>query len=320
MTERIVSLNGSLVSERDAVISVFDRSVQYGDAVYDAARTFGHRPFKLGEHIDRLYRSCAYTRMPLRLSPDDMEKRTLEVLDHNLTLLGPDDDEVIWWSVTRGRSSARRVVTDAGGATVIIYTFPVPFGAFAGWVTQGARVVIPSTRRTPPQCVDPRAKISNKMNHILADLEAKGADPEAYSLMLDVNGHIAENSGGNFFFARQGTLCTSGSATVLEGITRATVLDLARAAGVPAVTGDFTLYDLSLAEEAFLTTTSFSILPVARVNGAPVGERVPGPLTRALMKGWSELVGIDIVAQALRHLTADPAATPAAQPAAQPAG
>ena len=304
MKERMVYVDGSIVPQSQAVISVFDRSVQYGDAVYDAARTFGHRPFKLREHIDRLYRSCSYTRMPVHLSADQMEKETLEVLEHNLPLLGPDDEDMIWWSVTRGVSSPTRLVSESGEATVIIYTFPVPFGAFAKWVTGGARVVTPATRRTPSQCLDPRAKISNRMNHILADMEAKGADPEAYSLMLDISGNIAENSTGNFFFVRDGAICTSGASSALEGVTRATIFELARGAGIPVVTGNFPLFDVYLAAEAFLTATSYSILPVACVNGKILGGGAPGPVTQLLTKRWSELVGIDIVAQALGHLKA----------------
>jgi branched-chain amino acid aminotransferase len=302
MTERAVYLNGRMVPETQAQISVFDRSVQYGDAVYDAARTFGRRPFKLREHIDRLLLSCEYTRLPMRMTADELEKRTRDILEHNVAALGPDDEEMIWWSVTRGVSSANRLVGESTEATVIIYTFPVPFGAFAKWVTAGARVVTPTTRRTPPECLDPRAKISNRMNHILADFEAKAGDPEAYSLMLDVRGNIAENSGGNFFFVRDGRLCTSGSSTVLEGITRNTVLDLAEAAGIPSATGDFSLYDVYVADEAFLTATSFSILPVVKVNGKPLRAGAPGPVTRTLVRRWSELVGVDIVDQARRHL------------------
>ena len=281
------------------MISVFDRGVQYGDAVYDAARTFGGRPFKLREHIDRLYRSCSYTRMPLRLSADEMEKQTREVLEHNLSLLGPDTETMIWWSVTRGVSSVTRLIGESTDATVIIYTFPVPFGAFAKWVTRGARAVTPATRRTPSQCLDPRAKVSNRMNDILADMEANAADPEAYSLMLDLSGSIAENSTGNFFFVRDGTICTSGAGMALEGVTRATIFELAHHAGLPVVTGQFPLFDVYLAEEAFLTATSFSILPVASVNGKAMSAGAPGPVTQLLTRRWSELVGIDIVAQAL---------------------
>jgi branched-chain amino acid aminotransferase len=140
------------------------------------------------------------------------------------------------------------------------------------------------------------------MNHILADMEAKGADPEAYSLMLDIGGNIAENSTGNFFFVRDGTICTSGTGNALEGVTRATIFELAHAAGIPVATGEFPLFDVYLADEAFLTATSYSILPVACVNGKTLGAGAPGPITQLLMKRWSELVGIDIVAQALGHL------------------
>ncbi len=309
MNERIVFINGHIVPESRAVISVFDRSVQYGDAVYDAARTFGHRPFKLDEHIERLLWSCEYTRLPISMTADELAKRTRDIVEHNVALVGPDDEEMIWWSVTRGVSSATRLVGESTDATVIIYTFPVPFGAFTKWLTNGARVVTPATRRTPPECLDPRAKISNKMNHIIADFEAKASDPGAYSLMLDTHGSIAENSGGNFFFVRNGRLCTSGSRTVLGGVTRTTILELAEAAGIPTATGDFSLYDVYLADEAFLTATSFSILPVAQVNGKPLRAAVPGPVTQTLLAQWSDVVGIDIVDQARRHLAKHSAPT-----------
>lgn len=302
MSERVVYLNGRLVPESGAMISVFDRSVQWGDAVYDAARTFDHRPFKLREHIERLYRSCRYTRMPIHLSPEEMEKHTLEVIDRNVPLLGPNDDDMVWWSVTRGVNPVTRSVLDCGEATVIICTFPVPFKAFAKLLTRGARVVTPSVRRIPPQCLDPKAKISNKMNHILADLEVKGSDPEAYSLMLDINGNIAENSGANFFWVRDRQLCTSSRYNILEGVTRSTVIDLAHTLGLRVVEGDFTVYDVYTADEAFLTTTTYCVLPVATLNGAPIGGQTPGPVTRSLTEGWSKLVGVDIVGQALSHL------------------
>lgn len=301
MKERVVYLEGRLVPESRAVISVFDRSVQWGDAVYDAARTFNHRPFKLREHIDRLYRSARYTRMPIRLAPEAMETHTLEVIEHNMPLLGSNDDDMIWWTVTRGVNPVTRSVLDCHEATVIICTFPVPFRAFAKWMIRGARVVTPSVRRTPPECLDPKAKVSNKMNHILADLEVKGADPEAYSLMLDVTGNLAENSGANFFFVKRGQLCTPTGYNILEGITRATIIELARSFGTPVVEGSFTPYDVYTADEAFLTTTTYCILPVAQLNGAPIGRETPGPLTQQLIAAWNTLVGVDIVAQALNQ-------------------
>jgi branched-chain amino acid aminotransferase len=302
MSERVVHINGRLVPESQAVISVFDRSVQWGDAVYDAARTFDHRPFKLHEHIERLYRSCAYTRMPIHVLPDEMEKNTLEVIDRNMPVLGPNDDDMVWWSVTRGVNPVTRSARDCREATVIICTFPIPFKVFGKAMTRGARIVTPSVRRIPSQCLDAKAKISNKMNHILADLEVKGSDPEAYSLMLDINGSIAENSGGNFFWVRDGRLFTSSRYNILEGVTRSTVIELAQTLALRLVEGDFTVYDVYTADEAFLTSTSYCILPVATLNGAQIGRYTPGPVTRSLTEGWSKLVEVDIVEQALRHL------------------
>jgi branched-chain amino acid aminotransferase len=298
----MVYINGRMMPESQATISVFDRAVQWGDAVYDAARTFNHRPFKVPEHIERLYRSCRYTRMPISMAPEEMEKITIEIIDRNMPLLAPNDDDMIWWSVTRGVNPISRSVMDCSTASIIVYTFPVPFKGFGKLMTTGAKVVTPSVRRTPPQCVDPKAKISNKMNHILADLEVKGADPEAYSLMLDINGNIAENSGGNFFWVRSGRLFTSGRYNILEGVTRSTVMELAEAQRLDVVEGDFTVYDVYTADEAFLTSTTYCILPVSRLNGAPIGVQTPGPITRRLTEAWSKAVGVDIVKQATAYV------------------
>lgn len=278
MKERMVYLNGSLVPESQATISVFDRGVQYGDAVYDAARTFGGQPFKLREHIDRLYRSCSYTRMPLRMTADEMEKQTREVLEHNLPLSGPDGEAMIWWSVTRGVSSVARLIGESQEATVIIYTFPVPFKAFAKWVTRGARVVTSATRRTPAQCLDPRAKVSNRMNHILADLEAKAADPEAYSLMLDLNGNVAEFATANLFIAKGGVAHTPApNGCFLNGITRQRVIRLLRQAGIEVVERRVTFAEVLDADEVFSTGNFAKVLPCIKVEGR---NYQPGPVYR----------------------------------------
>lgn len=117
-----------------------------------------------------------------------------------------------------------------------------------------------------------------------------------------INGNIAENSGGNFFWVRDGRLYTSSRYNILEGVTRSTVIELARAQGIDVVEGDFTVYDVYTSQEALLTTTTYCILPVATLNGAAIGTKTPGPVTRALTEGWSKLVGVDIVAQALSHV------------------
>lgn len=302
MDERIVYLNGSLVLEREAKVSVLDRGFHAGDAVYDVTRTFGHKPFKLREHILRLYRSLHYTRINCWLTIEEMEKATLELLDRNVHLLGENDDYAIWQVVSRGVALPSASKQVSGRATVAIYCVPVDFKGFARHYIEGAAVVTPSTRRIPPQCLEAKAKIANKMNHIIANFEAKQVDPQCYPLMLDIDGNISESSAANFFFAVDGVLCTPTKKNVLVGITRATILSMAYELGIDVLEGDFTPYDVYNADEAFLTGTSPTILPVKSLNGVRIGKDVPGPIVLKIIKGWKELVNLDIVAQALSHL------------------
>jgi branched-subunit amino acid aminotransferase/4-amino-4-deoxychorismate lyase len=146
--------------------------------------------------------------------------------------------------------------------------------------------------------LDSRAKITNKMNHIMAELEAKSVDREAIPLMLGVDGLITEASFANIFFVKDGRLCTPREKNILLGIMRENVIELALKANIEVVQGDFYPYDVALADEIFLTTTSFSILPVGRFNGRSLGE-VPGPVTSRLSHAWSREIGVNFVQQAL---------------------
>lgn len=301
MPERVVYLNGEFVPESQAAVSFLDRGFLFGDAAYDVGRTFAHKPFKLEAHTARLLRSLKYMRIDPRLSAEEISKLTLRVIETNLPGLDSRDDFTFHQRISRGLYTTDNPLAE-GSPTVILYCQPVRFGAFARAYTEGIHVVISSTRRIPPQCIDPRVKIHNKANHILADMEARTADPKAYSLMLDVNGHLAESASANLFLVRQGKLLTPGKQYVLEGISRETVAELAGKLGIPVEEGELTVYDLLMAEEAFLTTTSPCLLPVGRVNGTTLPRQVPGPVTARLLQAWSDLVGVDLVQQALRHL------------------
>jgi branched-chain amino acid aminotransferase len=164
-------------------------------------------------------------------------------------------------------------------------------------------MMTPSIRRTPSYSLEAKAKITNKMNHIIAWHEATLVNPRAVPLMLDSEGNIAETHLGNFFFVSDGKLCTPTDKNVLGGITRSTLFDLAGALGIPVMEGNFTPYDVYSADEAFTASTSPTIGPVKSLNGVAIGETVPGPVTISLIKAWNEMVGIDIVGQALAHIT-----------------
>ena len=301
MPERVAYINGKMVPESQATVSIFDRGFLFGDVGYDVGRTFAHKPFKLEAHTARLLRTLKYMRIDPGLSAQEISKLSLQVIEANLPLLDSQEDYTFHQRVSRGLYTTDNPLA-GGPATVILYCQPVKFASFARGYTEGIHLVTPSVRRTPPQCIDPRVKIHNKANHILADIEAKLVDPKAYSLMLDINGHLAENSSANVFLVREGKLLTPGKLFVLEGISREMVFKLARDLGIPIEEGELTPYDLYMAEEAFLTTTSPCILPASKVNGIPLPRKVPGPITQKLLSAWSALVGVDIVQQALRHL------------------
>jgi branched-chain amino acid aminotransferase len=301
MEERIVYLNGAFVPESQAKVSVLDSGFNAGDGVYDVTRTFRHKPFKLREHTERLFRSLYYTRIDCGMSLEEMERTTLEVLERNKPLLGENEDCALWQVVSRGvRSSTGNRVS--GRATVTVYSVIVNFPEFASFYVEGAPLIIPSTRRIPPQCLESKAKITNKMNHNMAAFEAKQVDPRAIPLMLDIDGNLSETSAHNFFLVIDGQLCTPTDRNVLGGITKAVIFDLAKQLGVEIVDGNYTPYDLYNAEEAFLASTSPTFVPVRTVNGAKIGNGAPGPVTVRLIAAWNKMVGMDIVDQALSHL------------------
>ena len=207
MSEKMVYLNGAFVPESEAKVSVLDSGFNAGDGVYDVTRTFAHQPFRLRDHTARLFRSLRYTRIDCGLSLEQMEQATLGVLERNRPMLAKDEEVAIWQVVSRGVRSSRgnRAL---GKATVAIYCISIGFEEFARDYLDGVKLVIPSTRRIPPQCLEPKAKINNKMNHNMAIFEARQVDPHAIPLMLDLDGNISESNAHNFFLVLDGKLCT----------------------------------------------------------------------------------------------------------------
>ena len=303
MTERVAYFNGQIIPEREVRVPFRDRGFKFGDAVFDTTRTFGHRIFKLPEHVERLYRSLRYLQIDPGMPPARMTEVTEEVLRRNIPLLEPDEDYWVTQRVSRGLEPADQAVFGQTGPTVIVECQPLPLRARAPLFRDGIKVITPSVRRTPPESFSPRAKTHNYLNVILGDLEARAHDPEAWAVLLDVHGNLAEGTGSNIFLIRGGTVYTPRGQFVLGGISRETVIDLARESGISLVEADLDLYDAYGAEEAFLTSTSLCICPVRSVNGVAVGGgRVPGPITRRLTDAYVRLVDHDFVAQYLKRL------------------
>jgi branched-chain amino acid aminotransferase len=301
--ERIVYLNGQFIPESQAFISIHDLGFVLADAVYDSTRTFGGRIFKLDEHIDRLYRSLKYVRIDPGLTKKEMTEFTIQVLEANRHLLQEDDDYWVTQRVTRGVRMLDKYTQMKSTATVLIECHPLPFQARARYYRDGLPVIVPSIRRVPPECMSPRAKSQNYMNLVHGDLEVRAQNPDAWAIQLDVNGNLCEGIGSNIFVLREGILRTPLERYVLPGISRKTVLELAREMDIKTSEEDIDLFDAYNADEIFVTSTSFCICPVHSVNGVVIGSgQIPGPVTGRLLDGYSELAGIDIAGQYLARL------------------
>jgi branched-chain amino acid aminotransferase len=304
--ERVSYFNGKIVPESQALVSFRDRGFLYGDAVFDTTRTFGHEIFKLKEHLDRFYRSLRYVNIDPGMGPKEMARITEDVLARNLHLIAKDEDYWVSQRISRGLElpASDADFTKHAGPTVIVECKPLPLKARAKLYRDGIKVQVPSVRRAPPQSFSPRAKTHNYLNLIMADLEAKAADPESWAVLLDLDGNITEGMGSNFFMVQDGRLKTPRAKFVLPGVSRQTVIDLAADLRIPCDEVDIDQYDVYTADEAFLTSTSLCICPVTSVSGHKIGDgKVPGPVTKKLIDAYVKFVKFDFVAQYLKFLS-----------------
>jgi branched-chain amino acid aminotransferase len=300
--QRVAYLNGQILPESEVRVSFRDRGYKYGDAVFDMTRTFGHKVFKLKEHIDRFYRSLRYVRIDPGMSPKEMIERSEEVLARNLHLLDRHDDYWLGQRVSRGVDNVAGEAPIQTGPTVVIECTPLPLKARAGFYRHGLDVVVPSTRRVAPSMLSPRAKTHNYLNMIVGEQEAKATNQNAWAVLLDENGNLAEGIGSNIFIVRDGVVFTPSERYVLPGVSRQTAMDLAKDLGIRVVEGDIDLFDAYVADECFITSTSFCICPVRSINGNPMAVgAIPGPVTKKLMDAYVRFVSYDWVQQYLRH-------------------
>ncbi|MCI0685519.1 MAG: aminotransferase class IV [Gemmataceae bacterium] len=294
MSEPVVYLNGAIVPAAQAHLPIFDAGIVQGATVAEMTRTFRHRLWRLHDHLDRLFGALRHTRMDIGMSQEELARISEEVAARNAQLIDQDDELGLIQFVTAGENpmyAGRAVRTTP---TVCVHTFPLPFERWAKKMETGAHVVTPSIRHVPPQCYDPRMKCRSRMHFFLADQEARLVDPDAISLLLDLQGNIAETSAANFLMVDRGTIISPTTVNTLPGISRAMVIELAAKLGIPFVERDIQVDDVMNAGEALLTSTPYCVMPVTKMNGAAIGGGRPGPMFRRLLTAWSEVVGVDI--------------------------
>jgi branched-chain amino acid aminotransferase len=186
---------------------------------------------------------------------------------------------------------------------VVIEVVPLPLKKRAKFFRDGADVMVTAMRRTSPTMLSPRAKMHNYLNMIVAQMPVKAADPDAWAILLDENGNLAEGLGSNIFIVRDGRLMTPRQHYVLPGVSRQMTIDLAAALNIACDEQDLDMFDAETADEMFLTSTSLCIMPVRSFNGGKMADgRTPGPITARLMAAYSKEVGCDFVRQYLDRL------------------
>jgi branched-chain amino acid aminotransferase len=297
MADYTAYFNGGWVPFSQVKIDPMDRGFLVGDVVFDVARTFNGKSFRMQEHIDRLYRSLKVVRIDPGLSPAELLAVSEEVIQRNEPLREEVGDFTITQFVTRGPG---RWAHDAGPPAVCVKAAPIQFQRYARYYTEGAHGVIARSRSYSAESLDPKVKHYSRMNFNMAELEAADVDPNAWPILMDLDGNVTEGTGYNVFLVSNGVLRTAGDRSILQGISRGMVFDLAEQLQIPVVEEDLQPYDLYTADEVFFSSTSPCVLPVTRVDKRQISDGQPGPITRQLLSEWSESVGVNIVQQAQR--------------------
>jgi branched-chain amino acid aminotransferase len=280
----IIYIDGKFYPEEEAKISVFDHGLLYGDGVFEGIRAYNGRVFKLEEHLRRLEDSAQAILLKIPLGREEMRAAVLETCKRNKMKSG-----YLRLVVTRGKGYLGLSPDRCKKPTIIIIASELELYP-EKYYREGLRVVTVPTWRNSPAALDPGIKSLNYLNNILAKIEGQQAGAQEV-IMLNPQGLVAECSGDNIFIIRDEALITPElSSGALNGITRNTVLEIARKAGWKTREDDVRRYDLFTAEEMFLTGTGAEVIPVVEVDGRVIGSGKPGKHTADLIRGYHKLV------------------------------
>ncbi|MEX0714256.1 MAG: aminotransferase class IV [Pirellulales bacterium] len=300
--QRVVYFNGRFVSEAEARLSIYDSALTLGEMAFEVTRTCGHQPFRLREHLERLFHSMSVMRIDPMLSIDELHDLTLETLRLNLQSEPADVDWNIIHNVSPGPSAAFREAFshEEIRPTVIISCFPleVRLAALAPAYDRGLDLVVPPQRSLPGELLDSSIKTRSRLHYQLANLQAHEKSPGATAVLVDSDGYLTEGTSGNVFVVQAGRLLTPCPRNLLPGVTRHVVLELAGRLGIPSGERDLTTADAAAADEIFLTSTSIGLLHGRSWEGRLIHEGRLGPLTARLRAAFHGEVRLDLAAQA----------------------
>ena len=297
-------LNGKFIPASAMLISPTDAGFVLGTTVAEQLRTFRGELFRLEDHLSRLDHSLAVVGVQLETERDRLAATARELVAHNWALLSPNEELGLSMFVTPG--AYRTFVPDAPTApTFGMHTYRLPFSLWAEKYGNGQALVTASIRQVPSACWPTDLKCRSRMHYHLADREAGIREPGARALLLDLDGRVSEASTANILvYRRDEGLISPPLEHILHGISLDVAFRLATELGIDTVFRGLTPADVVGADEVMLSSTSPCLLPVNRLDGMPIGTGRPGEVFRSLITAWGRLVGVDIMAQAERHLTA----------------
>lgn len=299
---RQIWMNGKLIPEAEAKISVYDSALMFGDMVFEMTRSFNKKQFKLKEHLNRLYYGLKILRIPLEMTIEQMEKNCYETIEANEHLFGSDDEHRLMIDVSRGTLGIyHRIEGLHKGPNIVIADFPLRWtvAGMSHLFDKGINAVITSQRAIPATLLDPKIKNRSRIFYLMANIEASQmAGDDNWALLLDTSGFIAEGTGDNFFIVKDKTIISPEGRDILRGISREYVMkELCPQLGFQVIEKNIEPYDVYTADEAFMTGTPFCMLPVTRLNGLPIGNGKVGPVFTDILNKWSTNVGVDIAKQ-----------------------
>jgi branched-chain amino acid aminotransferase len=282
--------NGRFIKWHEATIHALSHVASYGSAVFEGIRCYstptGPAIFRLREHIRRLFDSAKIYRMEITQTPEEVEQACAALVARNR--LGAC---YVRPSAMRGYGS---LGVDPAGAPIDLFIFAYPWGPYLGpeALAQGVDVMVSTWARPAPNTFPSMAKASgNYLNSQLIRMEAR-ANGYIEGIALDVDGRVSEGSGENLFLVRDGRLWTSPlSASILPGITRDTVVTLAREMSIPVVEAQIPREALYIADELFFCGTAVEVTPIRSVDRITIGNGKPGPITRRLQDAYLATTG-----------------------------
>lgn len=292
IADTILYVNGDFVKKSEAVISVYDSGFQHGDGVYEGIRAYGRKVYRLDEHIKRLYESCYTLGIDIGKTKEEMKEIVKELIRRNLD--AGFTDLHMRLQVTRGfkAQTGMHPTLNVTNASIVICVDQKP----PIFNKEGITLVTTWLKRYSPSYMDPKIHCCNQLNQIMAACEAirQGADE---AIMLDQNGYVAETNSTNLQMIKDGALILPTLDSQLPGITRKTMIQIAKEMGMEVQVRNVSVSEYYNADEVFICGTVGEVVPVKRIDGKKIGTQIPGPITEKFSqeyKKMTETLGVPI--------------------------